>query len=66
MEYADSFILWAQRKMNDSREEDKEVSTISKVSLKDEAMECEHYMGQLLVKTPGWKWAACWDMWDIW
>lgn len=53
MEYADSFILWAQRKMNDSREEDKEVSTISKVSLKDEAMECEHYMGQLLVKTPG-------------
>lgn len=53
MEYADSFILWAQQKMNDSREEDKQVSTISKVSFKDEAMECEHYMGQLLVKTPG-------------
>lgn len=53
MEYGDSFVLWVLLKINDGGEEYREFSTIQKVSLKDKATECEHYMGQLLIKTPG-------------
>jgi len=61
MEYADGFVLWAQLKMNDRREEHKKVSTIEKLSIKDKAMECELLHRTITTEIPDWKWAACWD-----
>lgn len=50
MGYGDSFFMM---KMDDWRYEHKELHLIQKkVRLKDEAMECEYCMGQLLVKIP--------------